>query len=365
MRKQADKVLLLLTILLIGAGLFIFLSASLGIITRGNDFLIRLVATQLGLGVILGGIALLLTARIPYKKLRAFAPHVYIASLLATLLVFIPGVGLSLGGATRWITIGSFSFQPAEFLKLGTVLFLAFALSYGHAKKKKASWLLGAFFLIVTIAVLPLIFQPDTGTILVLGAATFAMLFVSGISWRVIGVALLIPVLLLAGLVMTRPYVEARLLTFLNPAVDPLGAGYQIQQSHIAIGSGGLTGRGFGQSVQKFNYLPEPISDSIFAVYAEEFGFVGASLLIALFLFFGLRGLGVARKAKDRFGGLLATGIVILLLAQAFTNIGAMLGVIPLTGLPLTFVSHGGTALLFALVAVGILLSISKYQTTR
>ena len=155
----------------------------------------------------------------------------------------------------------------------------------------------------------------------------------------------------------------ARITTFINPAADPLGAGYQIQQSLIAIGSGGIFGRGFGQSIQKFNYLPEPIGDSIFAVYGEEFGFVGCVLLILLLCFFALRGLKIAARAPDVFGGLLVVGIVILIMTQSFLNIAAMLGVLPLSGLPLIFVSHGGTALFFALATVGIVLNVSRSRT--
>ena len=151
-------------------------------------------------------------------------------------------------------------------------------------------------------------------------------------------------------------------MTFIHPANDPRGSGYQIQQSLIAIGSGGITGRGFGQSVQKFNFLPEPMGDSIFAVASEEFGFAGAATLITLICIFVIRGLRIAARAQDVFGGLLVLGIVILIGAQSFLNIAAMLGIIPLSGLPLIFVSQGGTAMLFALAEVGIILNVSKHQ---
>jgi cell division protein FtsW len=179
---------------------------------------------------------------------------------------------------------------------------------------------------------------------------------------RHIGIVALVLLIGLGVLIWTKPYLAARVATFLNPAADPQGAGYQIQQSLIAIGSGGALGRGFGQSVQKFSYLPEPIGDSIFAVAAEEFGFIGGAALVLLFLFLILRGLRLTARAPDPFSGLLALGIVILIGASAFTNIASMLGVIPLSGLPLAFVSHGGTALVIALVEAGILLNISRYQ---
>jgi cell division protein FtsW len=159
-----------------------------------------------------------------------------------------------------------------------------------------------------------------------------------------------------------RPYVMDRIMTFADPGRDPQGAGYQINQSLIAIGSGSMFGRGFGQSIQKFEYLPEPIGDSIFAVYGEEFGFAGTTLLVLLFAAFAFRGLRIATHAPDLFGMLLVVGIVTLVVAQAFLNIAAMLAVAPLSGLPLPFVSHGGTSLLVTLAAVGIVLNVSKYQ---
>jgi len=160
----------------------------------------------------------------------------------------------------------------------------------------------------------------------------------------------------------SRPYVMDRFTTFMNPENDPLGSGYQIQQSLIAVGSGGAFGRGYGQSIQKFEYLPEPIGDSIFAVYAEEFGFVGSVFLIGLLSFFTFRGFKIATEAEDLFGMLLVVGFMTLIVSQAFLNIGAMLGVAPLAGLPLPFISHGGTALIAVMASMGIVLNVSKYR---
>jgi cell division protein FtsW len=171
---------------------------------------------------------------------------------------------------------------------------------------------------------------------------------------------------LVAGLVilaLARPYLLDRVMTFVNPVEDPTGSGYQIKQSLIAVGSGGVFGRGFGQSVQKFHYLPEPIGDSVFSVAAEEFGFVGSVVIIGLFVFFAIRGLHIAARTPDRFGGLTVVGIVILIVTQSFLNIASMIGLVPLTGEPLVFISHGGTALMFALASVGIVLNISRYAT--
>ena len=188
------------------------------------------------------------------------------------------------------------------------------------------------------------------------------MFLASGANWKHIWGVLGVALAGLATLAFTRPYVMDRILTFFQPAVDPQGTGYQIQQSLIAIGSGEFFGRGFGQSVQKFSFLPEPISDSIFSVFAEEFGFAGGALLITLFLLFALRGFIIAKNAPDAFSRLTVLGIVILITGQAFVNIGSMLNVFPLTGLPLPFVSHGGTALIVSCAAAGIVLTISRYS---
>jgi cell division protein FtsW len=191
------------------------------------------------------------------------------------------------------------------------------------------------------------------------------MLISAGEKLRHVAVLFLLAVVAIGVLAIFRPYVMQRITTFINPANDPQGAGYQIQQSLIAVGSGRITGRGFGQSIQKFNFLPEPIGDSIFAVASEEFGFIGAASLILLMTFFTLRGLKIATRAQDSFGGLLTIGIVILIITQSFINIGAMLAVLPLSGLPLIFVSQGGSALLLALAEVGIILNISKTARVR
>jgi len=175
----------------------------------------------------------------------------------------------------------------------------------------------------------------------------------------------LIGVVIIAGFAASKPYVRSRLSTFFNPNRDVAGSSYQINQALIAIGSGGLMGRGFGQSVQKFSFLPEPVGDSIFAVAAEEFGFFGAVFLVMLFVIFAARGLKIASKVPDVFARLAVVGIVIMITIQAFVNIGAMLGVVPLSGITLPFVSHGGTSLFFTLLETGIVLSISRTQKNR
>jgi cell division protein FtsW len=218
------------------------------------------------------------------------------------------------------------------------------------------------FIGIVGVVGIVMLLQPDTDTFLIMAAASLAMFVTAGGRWRDVGYMMMTAIVLLMLVAMMRPYIMDRLTTFLHPEDDPQGAGYQIQQSLIAVGSGGFSGRGFGQSIQKFEYLPEPIGDSIFAVYAEEFGFIGCTLLIMLFLGFTFRGFKIAVVAHDMFGMLLVVGFMTIIVLQAFLNMGAMLGVAPLSGLPLPFISHGGTALLATLTMVGIVLNVSKYR---
>jgi cell division protein FtsW len=187
----------------------------------------------------------------------------------------------------------------------------------------------------------------------------------AGVKFRHLALLALVIGLGLTVVAFARPYVMDRITTFLHPTDDPRGSGYQVKQSLIAVGSGSVFGRGFGQSIQKFSYLPEPIGDSIFSVAAEEFGFLGSVILIGLFIFLAVRGLTIAARAPDRFGALTIVGIVILLTSQSFINIGSMLGLMPLTGEPLVFISHGGTSLLLALASVGVVLNISRYATSR
>ena len=197
---------------------------------------------------------------------------------------------------------------------------------------------------------------------ILIAIASLAMLFVSGISWKYILGMFAIVLVLFGALVLFRPYVRERVQTFLDPSSDPAGSSFQLRQSLIAIGSGGIAGRGLGQSVQKFTYLPEPQGDSIFAVIGEEFGFIGTTLIVVLYLMFALRGIRIAYRAPDSFSRLLATGIVILITAQVFMNIASITGLFPLTGVPLVFMSLGGTSLMISLGMVGLLLNISKFS---
>lgn len=346
---------------LVVLGFVIFASASMGFLTREGARFSSVVGNQL-LGILLGALLGYAASHVHYRVWRKFSVYVFIAAVVLTLLVFVPGVGVAHGGALRWLDIAGFSFQPAEFFKIGLVIFFAALLALAKERVSSFRYGLLPFLLLTAGAGGILLLQPDTDSFVILVLTLLSMLLVAGARFSHIALAGFICVLLFGGLVWMRPYLQDRILIFFNPAADPQGAGWQLQQSLIAIGSGGVSGRGFGQSVQKFSYLPEPVGDSIFAVASEEFGFVGAFVIIALFIAFLLRGLRVATHAPDSFSGLFALGIVILISLSAFVNIASMLGLVPLSGLPLPFVSHGGTAMLITLAEVGIVLNISRYQ---
>ena len=362
MNTKVDKILLAIIITLMVIGFFIFSSASLGLLAREGARFSSVAFSQILFGIIGGSIGMFLTSQIYYRNYRNYAFYIFLFTCLLTLAVFIPGIGLSHGGATRWLHIAGFSFQPSELLKIGFVIYMATWLSGKQKKIHSFKEGLFPFIIITSIAGGILLLQPDTDTFLLMGTAAMAMFITAGGRWKDVGLMFLSGVLLLLLLAYTRPYIMDRFTTFLDPFNDPQGKSYQIQQSLIAIGSGGVIGRGFGQSIQKFEYLPEPIGDSIFAVFAEEFGFIGSVILILLFTFFTFRGYYIASHAKDLFGMLLVVGFITLITLQAFLNIAAMLSIAPLMGLPLPFVSHGGTALLTTLIAVGIVLNVSKYQ---
>jgi len=279
-------------------------------------------------------------------------------------LVFVPGIGLEHGGAKRWLNLRITTFQPAELLKLGFVLYLATWLA--SAKEKVHTFKYGTmpFLIMLAIPAILLVLQPDIGTFGILAIAGMCMFISAGGRVTHILAIILSGILIFFVVVQFKPYLQDRIDIFLHPNKDPQGAGYQMNQSLIAVGSGKLFGRGFGQGMQKFPpFLPEPTNDSIFAVASEEFGFIGSSLIILLFVLFAMRGFHISAKAPDRFSRLAVIGIIFLIITQSFINIASMVGLFPLTGVPLLFISHGGTALLFALAEVGIILNISRFKS--
>ncbi len=362
---SGDRLFFLIVTILVVGGAAMFLSAALGLLARQNADLGHLAVTLLVLGLIPGLVALTILRFVPPPLLLKSVLPFYIFALLLTLAVFIPGLGHHTNGATRWIDLGPVTIQPAEFLKIAVVLMFAAYLAKMKSKLSDVRYGLLGFGVIVGLPSLILIAQPNTSTTLVIGATTAAMYFIAGAPKRDFAILFLIAIVGLGSLVMIRPYLMQRVMTFIHPSHDSLATGYQIQQSLIAVGSGGLLGRGFGQSVQKFNYLPEPVGDSIFAVYSEQFGFVGAVLLVLLFTAFAARGFMIGAEASSAFGTFLAVGLTMIITVSAFLNIGAMLGIAPLTGLPLPFISHGGTALLCALASVGLILNVAGNRAKK
>ncbi len=358
---KIDKVFLGTVITLLVVGFFSFISASFGVLARNESKFWSVIISQTA-GLILGGGLMYWFSRIEYKFWRRNAFYIFIFSIFLTLLVFIPSISLEHGGARRWISWGPISLQPVEVLKIAFVMYFAGWLSWVKGKAKQIKY--GILPLVIMLGIVAgiLLQQPDTKSIILIFLASASMLLLSGVPWKYVIISILIAVGAFTILALSKPYLFKRVTTFLDPTSDLQGSSFQLQQSLIAIGSGGLFGKGLGQSVQKFTYLPEPQGDSIFAVIGEEFGFIGTTLIIVLFLIFGLRGLRIAYRAPDSFGRLLVAGIVILLLAQSFLNIASIIGLFPLTGVPLVFISHGGTSLMIAMAAIGIVLNVSRYQ---
>ncbi len=361
--KKVDKFFLTTVIFIICLGTAMFVSASLGFLVRNEKIFYNVLFTQLVLGLGLGIIGMYFSYKINYKNWRKFSLYIFLASIIITALVFVPGLGWSHGGAERWIKLGSLgTFQPAELLKFGFIIYFAAWLSWAKNKVKDFKFSILPLLIMLLIIAGVLLKQPDTKSLILIIITGLSMIFFANVPFKYILWLVMGSVIALSILVFFTPYLQERVKTFIDPSSDPRGSSYQIQQSMIAIGSGGIFGRGYGQSVQKFNYLPEPQGDSIFAVLGEEFGFIGTFLTILLYSFFALRGLRIANHSPDLFSRLLVCGIVILITAQSFMNIASIIGVIPLTGVPLVFMSQGGTSLMIYLIALGVVLQISKYQ---
>jgi cell division protein FtsW len=359
-RKKIDRFFLTTVVLLTVFGFVIFLSASLGLLAQ-NGASFNTVATKQAVSLVIGIGLFYLFSKINYSWWRKSALFILIGAILVNLLLFIPSLTFHFNGASRWINIGAFTFQPSELLKIAFVIYLAAWVYFVRDKIKSIKLGLLPYIVIVAILSILLLAQRDTDTLVIIAGTGLIMLIVAGVPMRHVGIAVVLMGIVLASVLYTRPYALQRVQTFLDHNSDAQGAGYQINQSLIAIGSGGFWGRGFGQSVQKFGYLPQPTDDSIFAVAAEEFGFVGSIGLLMLYVLFAISTFRVGNRAPDIFGGLVSIGIAVLIIIESFMNMSAMLGLLPLSGIPLLFVSHGGTALMITLMIAGIVANISKH----
>lgn len=313
------------------------------------------------IGVALGFAAMIVLSRVDYHLYRKWALLIFSGAIFLLLLVLIPGVGAEAYGASRWISIGPISFQPSEAMKLALILYVsAWCAGKGTKIITDINDGLLSFLSILVVACILVLLQPDVGTTGMIVIIALAIFYLAGAKLSHIATICGLGFVALIGLIAAAPYRMARFTSFLNPDADPQGSGYQIQQALIAIGSGGFFGLGLGHSKQKGLYLPEPVGDSIYAIIAEEIGFIGAVAVLVLFFIFAWRGMKIAASAPDIFGRLIAGGITVWIVGQAILNIAAITALMPLTGIPLPFISYGGTSIVFTLASVGILLNISK-----
>jgi len=351
--KKVDLILLGSVLFLTVFGLFMIYDASSVIAFRDFADKYHYIKEQC-FNAMLGLLAMIFFSFFDYKRFYNFSIPILLVAIGMLVGVFLPGIGIYALGAHRWINLGVTVLQPAEIIKLSLAIYLAAWFSTKETGRLLAFGLLMGFVLLLVMA------QPDMGTASIILFEAVVLYFVSGASIKQF--LIMIPVLGIGGffLVILAPYRMARLTSFLSIGSDLSGASYHVVQILIALGSGGFFGVGAGNSLQKFSYLPENVTDSIFAIIAEEFGFLGSVALIALFIIVIWRGFIIASKAKDSFGRLLSTGIICFLGIQAVINLAAMTALIPLTGVPLPFISYGGSALIVDMGAVGILLNISK-----
>ncbi len=360
-----DRFLLSSIFVLLGIGLMMIASAGVmyGQVRFGDGY--YFLKEQLS-GLAVGLVFMYVFQRIDYHFWQRLVVPIFFIALILLVLVFIPGFGTTVYGAARWVQLGPISFQPSEVMKLAIILYLSAWLA-NKGRIKTADFFEGfvPFLVLLSIVGFLIIQQPDTGTLGLIFLISLSIFFASGANISHIFSLFGVGFAFLALLIKIEPYRMQRFLVYINPDHDPQGVGYQMTQALLAIGSGGFFGVGLGQSRQKFNYLPEPVTDSIFAVLGEEFGFIGTAVIVTLFLFIAWRGFRIASGAADDFGKLTAVGIVSWIILQAFINVAAISGLIPLTGIPLPFVSYGGTSLAVLLAAVGILLNISKHSTLK
>lgn len=319
------------------------------------------------IGVVLGLFLLVVFSRIDYHVFRKWAYAIYLGGMGLLALILVPGVGITAYGASRWLNLGPIpSFQPSEFMKLALILYVA-AWCSGKGAKVIRDFHMGLvpFLGIMGLPCFLVFLQPNVGTMSILVFISLSVYYLAGARTKHIAGIFGAGVVGIIGLIIAAPYRMARFMSFINPEADPQGTGYQIQQALIAIGSGGFLGVGLGHSKQKGLYLPEPVGDSIFAIISEELGLVGSLALVILFFLFAWRGMKIATAAPDLFGKLVAGGITVWITGQAIINIAAITSLMPLTGIPMPFVSYGGTSIIFSLAAVGILLNISKQTKER
>jgi len=358
--KPFDSTLFITVLILAGLGIIMVLSASshLGEVSYGSPYFFF--KRQI-IWVIAGIAVMLFLSRLDYKIYKSLYIVIFLVSLGMLVLVLVPGIGSGeIRGAKRWIDLGFMDFQPSELAKLATIIFLSASLSNNYKKLSKFWVGLVPYFVIIGLVCALLFLEPHYSSMAIIVAISAILLFVSGAKiWHFL--ICLLPVGVIAGvLIAIEPYRVSRIFGYLKPFDDVAGKGWQIVQSLYAIGTGGIFGLGLGQSKQKYLYLPDAHNDFILAIWAEETGLLGMALIVILFGIFIWRGIRIATKAPDLFGGLLATGITMLVAIQVVLNIGIITNLLPVTGMPVPFLSYGGTSMLFFMAEIGILLNISR-----
>ena len=362
--KSQDFILFYTVIALLSVGvIMVYSSSAVSAYVNFNDsyyFFKRQI-----IWVTLGIIAMLFTLNIDYHMWRKMGVPILIVTLVLLILVLIPGLGKVVNGARRWLGFGSLYLQPSEIAKLSMVLFCSASLARHQGKITDFTKGIVPQLLILLLVFGLILKEPDLGTAMAIGGTIFVLLFTAGAKLSHLSSLGVAGVVGIVAAIFFEPYRLKRLLAFSNPWADPLDTGYHIIQSLYALGSGGLFGVGLGRSREKFLYLPEPHTDFIFAILGEELGFIGTITVILLFFLFAWRGYKVAISAPDIYGSLLAAGLTTMIVMQALMNIAVVTASMPVTGIPLPFISFGGSALIFTLVGVGILLNISRYVKSK
>ena len=359
--KKIDYLLLLGIIIISLFGILMIYSASYVWAEYKFHDPYKFVKTQLFF-LLMSYILIYFILKIPYQKYLSKANLFFFLCLSLLILVLIPGIGTIRNGSRSWFGLGGFGIQPSEFTKLGMIIFTSKYLSHNEKVLKNIKTgvfpILGVLLLIFGLIML----QPDFGTGVIIVISIIVLLFISGVNMSFFIKLGFLGLLGVAGLIIVAPYRMKRIISFLNPWSDPLGSGFQIIQSLYAIGPGGLLGLGLGNSIQKHFYLPEPQTDFIFAIISEEFGFLGILIVASLFILIIARGFHISIHCEDKFGKYLAFGITFQLAFQTLLNLMVVVGLIPVTGVTLPFLSYGGSSLLITMVSMGILLNISKYN---
>ena len=359
-KLKSDRVLFVATILLVSVSVVMVYSASAVLAMERFDEPYRFLVRQ-ALWAVMGLGVLAIAMRIDYRTYRHEAFIWGVLAVVAAMLVavlFMPPVN----GARRWLGVGGLGIQPSELAKIGCILFVAFMLERRMHRIDEVSYSLAPIAIVTGVLVVLILLEPDLGTSMSLVMIVSAMIFAAGLSYRRLMAAALIVAPAVAAVLIAAPYRRRRLLAFLDPWQDPLGDGFQIIQSRIAVGTGGMTGRGLMEGVQKLFYLPEPHTDFIYAVIAEELGLIGATAILICFCVIAWRGLRIAAHAGDQFGAFVALGLTTMIAVQAFVNMSVVLGLLPTKGIPLPLVSNGGSSLLASLLGIGMLLNISQHE---